>query len=114
MPSEMRGGLEYSRIGEIRGPLLIVEGITKVAFDELVEVESPDGGRRLGKVLEVGEGRAVVEVFEGTSGISIVGTRARFLGRTMEIPVSSDLLGRIFDGIGRPVDGLAEPLSEDF
>ncbi|MCP8311932.1 MAG: V-type ATP synthase subunit B [Candidatus Methylarchaceae archaeon HK02M1] len=114
MPSEMRGGVEYSRIGEIRGPLLIVEGITKVAFDELVEVELPDGGRRLGKVLEVGEGRAVVEVFEGTSGISIVGTRARFLGRTMEIPVSSDLLGRIFDGIGRPVDGLAEPLSEDF
>ncbi|MCP8322855.1 MAG: V-type ATP synthase subunit B [Candidatus Methylarchaceae archaeon HK02M2] len=114
MPSESRGGVEYTRIGEIRGPLIIVEGVTKVAFDELVEVELPDGKRRLGKVLEVGEGRAVVEVFEGTSGISTVGTRARFLGKTMEIPVSSGLLGRIFDGIGRPVDGLSEPLSEDF
>ncbi|MCP8307397.1 MAG: V-type ATP synthase subunit B [archaeon] len=114
MSSKVRGGLEYTKVGEIRGPLLIVEGVTKVAFDELVEVELASGETRLGKVLEIGEGRAIIEVFQGTSGISVVGTKARFLGKTMELPVSSELLGRVFDGLGRPMDGLPDPLGEDF
>jgi len=114
LSSKVRGGLEYTKVGEIRGPLLIVEGVTKVAFDELVEVELASGETRLGKVLEIGEGRAIIEVFQGTSGISVVGTKARFLGKTMELPVSSELLGRVFDGLGRPMDGLPDPLGEDF
>lgn len=114
MSSKIKGGLEYAKIKELRGPLLIVEGVTRAAYDELVEIELESGEKRLGKVLEVGGGLAVIQVFEGTAGISIVGTKTRFLGKTMEIPVSSDLLGRIFDGLGRPLDGLPDPLGTDF
>ncbi|MEE9134381.1 MAG: V-type ATP synthase subunit B [Nitrososphaerales archaeon] len=106
-------GVEYSSISEIKGPLIIVQGVSGVAYDELVEVESGEG-KRLGRVLDVGRGKAVVQVFEGTSGLAIASTRARFLGRTMEIPVSQGMLGRIFDGIGKPRDGLPEPIAEDF
>jgi len=112
--SKTVGGIEYTKVAEIRGPLLIMEGVTRAAYDELVEIETPSGEKRLGKVLEVGEGKAVIQVFEGTRGLSVVGTKARFLGKTMEIPVSSELLGRVFDGLGRPIDGLPEPVGEDF
>jgi len=112
--SRQVAGVEYTSIAEVRGPLMVVEGVAGVSFDELVEVETSDGERRLGKVLEVGEGRAVVQVFEGTQGLPIEGTKARFLGRTMEIAVSEDMLGRIFDGLGRPLDGLPEPLAKVF
>lgn len=108
------GGVEYSKVAEIKGPLLILDGVTKVAFDELVDIETPTAERRLGRVLEVGRGRAVIQVFEGTTGLSVVGTKTRFLGKTMEVPVSSELLGRVFDGLGRPLDGLPEPVGEDF
>ncbi len=107
-------GVEYTKVQEIKGPLLIVEGVSRAAFDELVEIETIDGIKRLGKVLEVGQGKAVIQVFEGTVGLSIKGTKARFLGKTMEVPVSQELLGRIFDGLGRPIDGLPEPIAEEF
>uniref|UniRef100_A0A7C5Y3W9 A-type ATP synthase subunit B n=1 Tax=Caldiarchaeum subterraneum TaxID=311458 RepID=A0A7C5Y3W9_CALS0 len=108
-----KSGIEYLSVQEIRGPLMIVGGVSGVAYDELVEVETADGERRLGRVIEVGEGRAVVQIFEGTQGLGIEGTKARFLGRTMEIPVSVDMLGRVFDGLGKPLDGLPEPIAED-
>ncbi|MEE9586358.1 MAG: V-type ATP synthase subunit B [Nitrososphaerales archaeon] len=114
MSSKSVGGIEYTKVAEIKGPLLILEGVTRSAFDELVEISTQSGEKRLGKVLEVGGGRAVVQVFEGTTGLSIIGTKSRFLGKTMEMPVSEDVLGRIFDGLGRPLDGLPEPVGEDF
>ncbi len=114
MSSKPIGGLEYNKILEIKGPLLILEGVTRSAFDELVEISTSSGETRLGKVLEVGEGKAVVQVFEGTSGLSTLGTKSRFLGKTMEIPVSAEVLGRIFDGLGRPLDGIPEPIGEDY
>ncbi|MEM4484677.1 MAG: V-type ATP synthase subunit B [Sulfolobales archaeon] len=104
---------EYETIREIRGPLLIVEKTTDVAYDELVSIELPNGEKRSGRVLEVGLGYAVVQVFEGTMGISPRGTRVRFLGKTMEMPVSEEMLGRIFDGLGRPIDGGPEIIAED-
>jgi V/A-type H+-transporting ATPase subunit B len=107
-------GLEYSKIAEIRGPLIVVDGVERAAFDELVEIEDNTGNRRLARVLETGFGKAVVQVFEGTSGLSVSGTRARFLGKTMELPVSDQLLGRVFDGLGRPQDGLPEPVAKTF
>lgn len=107
-------GVEYSTIREIKGPLMIVENVSNVAYDELVEIETGMGERRLGRVIEVGEGRAVVQVFEGTQGLSIYETRARFLGKTMELGVSEDMLGRVFDGLGRPIDGLPEPVAEEY
>ncbi len=107
-------GLEYTKVAEIKGPLLILDGVTRSAFDELVEITTPDGGTRLGKVLEIGGGKAVVQVFEGTTGLSVAKTKTRFLGKTMEIPVSEEILGRVFDGLGRPLDGLPEPVGEFF
>jgi V/A-type H+-transporting ATPase subunit B len=93
---------------------MIIDGVTKVSFDELVEIETNEGDRRLGKVLEVGNGKAIIQVFEGTTGLAITGTRAKFLGKTMTMPVSHELLGRVFDGLGRPNDGLPEPVADKF
>jgi len=107
------GGLEYYSVREIKGPLLVVEGVKNVAYDELLEIETGTGDKRLGKVLEVGYGIAIVQVFEGTTGLSVKGTKAKFLGKTMEVPVSEDMLGRIFDGLGRPIDGLPPPIPRD-
>ena len=107
------GGVQYSKIAEIKGPLVIVDGVESAAFDELVEISAGDE-RRLGKVLEVGNGRAVVQVFEGTTGLSVADTRAKFVGRAMEMPVSREVLGRVFDGLGRPKDGLPDPVADRF
>ena len=115
MPSLNRStGLEYSKISEIKGPLLIIDGVTGAAFDELVEIETPSNEKRLGRVLEIGGGRAVVQVFEGTTGLSVSETKTRFLGKTMKIPVSDQLLGRVFDGLGRPIDSLPDPVGDKF
>ena len=114
MRKKVTSGVEYTKIVEIKGPLLAIDGVTNVGFDEMVEIETVDNPKRLGKVLEVGGGKAIVQVFEGTSGLSVSGTTARFLGKTMEIPVSNELLGRVFDGLGRPIDGLPETLGDDF
>ncbi len=95
--SRSSSGLEYSKVAEIRGPLLVIDGVERAAFEELVEIEDSEGKRRLARVLETGFGKAVVQVFEGTSGLSISGTKARFLGRTMELPVSDQILGRVLE-----------------
>lgn len=110
----LQGGIEYSKIAEIKGPLVIVDGVDKASYDELVEIQTTTGEKRLGKVLEVGNGKAVVQVFEGTTGLSISGTKAKFSGKTMTMPVSAEVLGRVFDGLGRPNDGLPEPIASKF
>jgi V/A-type H+/Na+-transporting ATPase subunit B len=110
----LEGGIEYSKIAEIKGPLVIVDGVDKASYDELVEIQTTSGEKRLGKVLEVGNGKAVVQVFEGTTGLSISGTKAKFIGRTMTMPVSAEVLGRVFDGLGRPNDGLPDPIASKF
>ena len=88
--SETAVGIEYTKVAEIKGPLMIIDGITRASFDELVEIETPDKERRLGRVLEVGYGKAVVQVFEGTTGLAISGTKAKFLGKTMQLAVSQE------------------------
>lgn len=93
---------------------MVVDGVTQASFDELVEIETSEGEKRLGKVVEVGNGKAVVQVFEGTTGLAIAGTRAKFIGKTMTMPVSQELLGRVFDGLGRPNDGLPDPIADRF
>jgi len=108
------GGVQYSKIAEIKGPLVVVDDVENAAFDELVEIETNEGERRLGKVLEVGNGKAIVQVFEGTTGLSISGTNAKFVGKVMEMPVSKEVLGRVFDGLGRPKDGLPDPIADKF
>jgi V/A-type H+-transporting ATPase subunit B len=97
--------LEYTTITQISGPLLVVEQVRDIHYDELVEVETRGGEVRRGRVLEASEGKALVQLFEGTTGLDVAGSRVRFLGKVLEIPVSPDILGRIFDGAGNPIDG---------
>jgi V/A-type H+-transporting ATPase subunit B len=97
--------LEYTTISQISGPLVVVEQVREVHYDELVEVETRGGEIRRGRVLEASAGKALVQIFEGTSGLDVTGSRVRFLGKVLEIPVSPDILGRVFDGAGNPIDG---------
>lgn len=96
---------EYRTISGISGPLIIVEKVTDVKYDELVEIQLGNGEIRRGRVLEVTTDKALVQVFEGTSGLDIRDAKVRFLGKALELPVSRDMLGRIFDGSGKPIDG---------
>ncbi len=105
--------VEYRTIGEIKGPLLIVEGTKDVAYGEVVKIRGPDGKERLGQVLEAREDMAVVQVFEGTRGLDVRDTSVRFLGDTLKIGVSLEMLGRVFDGTGRPIDGGPEVIPEE-
>ena len=107
-------GLEYTGVSRIAGPIIIVENVKNVGYDELVEVITPANERRLGKVLKVTEKIAVVQVFEGTTGLSLAETRVRFLGKTLEIPVSVEMLGRVMNSFGEPIDGNPKPFSDEF
>lgn len=106
-------GLRYKGVRNIDGPLVFVEGIRDVSFDELVEIRTPQGEDRLGQVLDVTASTAVVQVFGGTDALSKSGTQTRFLGTALDMPVGREMLGRVFDGLGRPKDGLPPPLSQE-
>ncbi|MBN2070853.1 MAG: V-type ATP synthase subunit B [Candidatus Krumholzibacteriota bacterium] len=95
---------EYTTIGEIAGPLVLLTDVEHASYEELVEVELPSGEQRRGKVLEVNRDRVLVQIFEGTRGVDIAKTKVRFLGKSLELAVSPDILGRIFNGLGRPID----------
>lgn len=110
----VQGGQEVVGVGRIEGPILVVEGAANVRYDEVVEIKDSHGRLRRGRVLEVGEGYAVVQVFAGSTGLSIDGTSVRFLGSTLHIPVAEEMLGRIFDGLGNPIDGGPEPLTDRY
>ncbi|NJC98513.1 MAG: V-type ATP synthase subunit B [Anaerolineales bacterium] len=110
----VQGGQEVLGVRRIEGPIIVVEGAANVSYDEVVEIQDPRGELRRGRVLEVGEGFAVVQVFSGSTGLSIDGTRVRFLGGTLHIPVAEEMLGRIFDGLGSPIDGGPEPLTDRY
>jgi V/A-type H+-transporting ATPase subunit B len=106
-------GLEYRGVKEINGPLLFVEGVSGVGFDELVEIVGPDGAPRLGQVLDISATAAAIQVFSGTEALSNATTRLRFLATSLQVPVSREMLGRIFDGLGRPKDGLPDVLTSE-
>ena len=95
---------EYKTIREVVGPLMLVDGVEGVKYDELVEIEQANGELRSGKVLEVNGDHALVQLFESSQGLKISDAKARFLGHGTELAVSPDMLGRIFDGMGRPID----------
>ncbi|NUQ84960.1 MAG: V-type ATP synthase subunit B [Anaerolineales bacterium] len=110
----VQGGQEVVGVARIEGPILVVEGAANVSYDEVVEIRDSRGHVRRGRVLEVGEGFAVIQSFAGSTGLSIDGTRVRFLGNTLHIPVAEEMLGRIFDGLGNPIDGGPEPLTDRY
>ena len=104
---------EYRTIEEVAGPLMLVKNVEGVAYDELGEVELPDGSRRRCKVLEINGNDALVQLFESSAGINLRDSKVRFLGHGIELSVSEDMLGRVFDGMGRPRDGGPEILADE-
>ena len=96
---------DYKTIKEVVGPLILVDCVDNIKYDEVVEIRESTGVVRLGKVLEVKGNIALVQLFENAQGLQISKAKARFLGHSLELSVSPDMIGRVFDGIGRPVDG---------
>jgi V/A-type H+-transporting ATPase subunit B len=103
---------EYKTITEVVGPLMLVENVKGVTYNELVEIEGAHGDSRRGRVLEINQDKALVQIFEGSYGLQIAGTKVRFLGKGIELPVSPDILGRIFDGMGKPIDDGPEIIAD--
>lgn len=96
---------EYRTIEEVAGPLMLVKDVSGVTYNELGEIELSDGEKRRCRVLEVNGSNVLVQLFENSAGINLSKSKVKFLGRQMELPVSEDMLGRVFDGLGRPIDG---------
>ncbi len=103
---------EYRTIHEVISPLMVVEQVEGVTYDELCEIQLPSGEIRHGKVLEVNGDRAVVQLYESAAGINLRDSKVRFLGHPLELAVSEDMLGRVFNGMGKPIDGGPEMLAE--
>lgn len=101
--------IEYLGLSEINGPLIVLEGVRDASYDEIVEL-STKGRKKLGRIIEVYEDKAVIQVFQGTEDMSLDNTHTKLTGRPMEVALSEDILGRIFNGIGKPIDGLG-PIS---
>ncbi|MCM1328049.1 MAG: V-type ATP synthase subunit B [Ruminococcus sp.] len=104
--------LQYVGLSEINGPLVVLDDVDGVSYDEVVEMRLEDGTVRTGRVVEISGKKAVLQVFEGTKSLSLKNTKTRFLGKPMEMPLSPEVLGRVFNGAGRPIDGLGEIFAE--
>lgn len=105
--------VEYLGLSEINGPLVILEGVKDAFFDEIVEIDVDGKDKKIGRIVELYEDKAVIQVFENTENMSLDNSRTRLTGKPMEIGLSGDLLGRVFDGIGRPIDGLGEIIPDE-
>lgn len=106
--------LQYVGLDRIDGPLAVIDKVSDVAFDEIAKIKLTDGSERLARVVEVSEDKAVVQVFEGTKGLSLKNTKTRFLGKPMEMPLSKEMLGRVFSGAGKAIDGLGDIYPDKF
>lgn len=113
MVDDMSKRTEYQNVTEVAGPLMVVEGISDVAYDEIAKVKLPSGEERLGQVLEAGTDRAVLQVFAGTRGLDTDETSVQFTGEVMKFGVSRELLGRVFNGIGEPIDGSPDIIPDE-
>lgn len=100
--------IEYLGLDSISGPLVMLEGVQDAAYDEIVEFTVDRTNRKLGRIIEVYEDKAIIQVFESTADMSLENTHTRLTGRSLELPVAPEILGRTFDGVGRPIDGLGE------
>lgn len=100
--------VEYMGLHDVRGPLAVIDGISGASNEEMVAVTLADGERRLGRIIELEGSKAVIQVFEGTAGLSLTNTKTTLAGRPMMMPLSKEMLGRTLDGLGRPIDGLGD------
>ena len=104
--------LQFVGLHEINGPLVVLDGVPSASFEEMVSLRLTSGETRFGRIVELMGGRAVIQVFEGTRGMSLENTKTTLLGHPMEMPLSPEVLGRTFSGSGRPIDGLGELFCE--
>lgn len=104
--------LQYVGLKEINGPLVALEGVSGVSYDEIARIRLNDGTERIGRVVELAGDKAILQVFEGTNGISLENTRTIFSGKPLEIPLATEMLGRVFNGAGKPIDGLGAVFPE--
>ena len=100
--------IEYIGVKEINGSLIVLDGVEGASFEETVTIRLDGGAERAGRIVQMEGDRAVIQVFEGTNGIALDNTRTRLLGHPVEMSLSPELLGRIFDGAGRPIDGMGD------
>ena len=98
--------IQYLGLNAIQGPMVVLEGVQGAAYDEIVEMTANDGKKKLGRIIEISEDRAMIQVFAGTEGLTLQGVRTRLTGHPMEVAVSPEVLGRTFNGVGVPIDGL--------
>lgn len=106
--------IQYAGLTEVSGPLVCLEGVRDVAFDEMATLTLSDGSKRVARVVEMEGDRVVLQVFEGTSGLSLENTKTVFRGKPLEIPLGTELLGRVFNGGGKPIDGLGAVFAEKY
>ena len=104
--------IEYLGLSQINGPLVVLEGVSNASFEEIVEITVNGTDKKLGRIVELYEDKAVIQVFEGNEGISLKNTHTKLTGRPMEISLSTEILGRTFNGIGQPIDGLGQVASD--
>ena len=106
--------LKYLGLNQINGPLVVLDKVKDISYDEMAKLRLDDGTERLARVVEVAEDKAVLQVFEGTKGLSLTNTTTEFQGKPMELPLSTEMLGRIFNGAGKPIDGLGDIYPEKY
>lgn len=104
--------LQYVGLKDINGPLVALEGVSGAAYDEIAKIRLDNGTERIGRVVELAGDKAILQVFEGTDGISLKNTRTVFSGKPLEIPLATEMLGRVFNGAGKPIDGLGAVFPE--
>lgn len=105
--------IEYLGLSEINGPLIVLEGVRDASFDEIVEITVEGNKKKIGKIIEIYEDKAVIQVFQGTDDMSLLNTHTKLMGHPMEVALSADILGRVFNGIGQPIDGLGHIIAEE-
>lgn len=105
--------IEYIGLNDIKGPLAIIEGVNDSFYEEMVTVTMDSGEKRMGRVIEIEGDKAVIQLFEGTTGLSLTNTKTRFTGEPMRLPLSKEMLGRTLDGAGRPIDGMGDYFADE-
>ncbi len=105
--------IEYMGLNNIQGPLVVLEGVDDAFYEEMVTVTLDSGEKRIGRVTEIAGDKAVIQVFEGTSDLSLTNTKTKFNGEPMRLPLSKEMLGRTLDGVGRPIDGLGDYFADE-
>lgn len=106
--------VEYMGFSEVNGPLVVLDGVSDCGYEEIAEITMDNGEKRLGQIIKIEGDKAVMQVFEGTSGISLVNSRSRLTGEPLKIPLSKEILGRVFNGIGKPIDGYGDVYPEKY